>query len=114
LEKGDNENCRVFSISDSENALVKEATRGTLPTGALEDYQRVTVLSPDGKLLAVAGEHDFSLLAYPSLSPVVQPTQIPKGEIYDATFSSAHVRSSPRPSRLVLLTTSLSLSWLLV
>ncbi|OJA20908.1 hypothetical protein AZE42_00895 [Rhizopogon vesiculosus] len=90
-EKGDNENCRVFSISDSENALVKEATRGTLPTGALEDYQRVTVLSPDGKLLAVAGERDFSLLAYPSLSPVVQPIQITKGEIYDATFSSSHL-----------------------
>ncbi|KAJ8595324.1 WD40 repeat-like protein [Rhizopogon salebrosus TDB-379] len=91
LEKGENENCRVFSISESGNTLVKEATRGTLHTAALEDYQRVTVLSPDGKLLAVAGERDFSLLAYPSLSPAAQPIQIPKGEIYDATFSSTHL-----------------------
>ncbi|KAG1753875.1 quinon protein alcohol dehydrogenase-like superfamily [Suillus paluster] len=91
LEKGENENCRVFSISNSGNALTKGATRGTLPSGALEDYQRVTVLSPDGNLLAVTGERDLSLLAYPSLSPVAQPVQVPKGEIYDVTFSSTHL-----------------------
>jgi prolactin regulatory element-binding protein len=56
LEKGENENCRVFSISESGNAyerlhlrlftiltipysLIKGITRGTLPSGALEDYQ---------------------------------------------------------------------------
>ncbi|KAG2043015.1 WD40-repeat-containing domain protein [Suillus americanus] len=91
LEKGENENCRVFSISESGNALIKGVTRGTLPSGALEDYQRVTVISPDGKLLAVAGERDLSLLAFPSLSPVAQSVQVPKGEIYDVTFSSTHL-----------------------
>ncbi|KAG1820347.1 WD40-repeat-containing domain protein [Suillus subaureus] len=91
LEKGENENCRVFSISESENALIKGATRGTLPSGALEDYQRVTVISPDGKFLAVAGERDLSLLAFPSLSPIAQSVQVPKGEIYDVTFSSTHL-----------------------
>lgn len=39
----------------------------------------------------MAGERDLSLLAYPSLSPVVQPVQVPKGEIYDVTFSSTHL-----------------------
>ncbi|KAG1762250.1 WD40 repeat-like protein [Suillus occidentalis] len=91
LEKGENENCRVFSINESGNALIKGTTRGTLPSGALEDYQRVTVVSPDGKFLAVAGERDLSLLAFPSLSPVAQSVQVPKGEIYDATFSSTHL-----------------------
>ncbi|KAG2158828.1 WD40-repeat-containing domain protein [Suillus bovinus] len=91
LKRGENENCRVFSINDSGNTLIKGATRGTLPSGALEDYQRVTVISPDGKLLAVAGERDLSLLSFPSLSPVVQSVQVPKGEIYDVTFSSTHL-----------------------
>lgn len=91
LKRDENENCRVFSISDSGNALIKGATRGTLPSGALEDYQRVTVISPDGKLLAVAGERDLSLLAFPSLSPVAQSVQVPKGEIYDVTFSPTHL-----------------------
>ncbi|KAG1892634.1 WD40 repeat-like protein [Suillus subluteus] len=93
-KKGENENCRVFSISESGNGynrLMKGATRGTLPSGALEDYQRVTVISPDGKLLAVAGERDLSLLAFPSLSPVAQSVKVPKGEIYDVTFSSTHL-----------------------
>ncbi|KAG2077580.1 WD40 repeat-like protein [Suillus decipiens] len=91
LKKGENENCRVFSISEAGNALIKGATQGTLTSGALEDYQRVTVLSPDGKLLAVAGERDLSLLAFPSLSPVAQSVQVPKGEIYDVTLSSTHL-----------------------
>ncbi|KAH7931388.1 WD40 repeat-like protein [Leucogyrophana mollusca] len=89
LKQGGNENCRMFSVTGDSMSQVN--TRGTLFSGNPDDYQRVTVLSPDGKFLAVAGENDFTLLAYPSLVPVAQPIHFAKGEIYDATFSSSHV-----------------------
>ncbi|KAF9452062.1 hypothetical protein P691DRAFT_795693 [Macrolepiota fuliginosa MF-IS2] len=82
--KGENENCRVFRIKD--DAFHPDMTRGTLPADE-EDYQKVTVLSPDRKLLAVAGCHNLSLLSFPSLTPVAPPIEFEK-EIYDATFSN--------------------------
>ncbi|KAF8076223.1 WD40 repeat-like protein [Lyophyllum atratum] len=84
LEKDENENCRVFTAKDHKLGLL--STQGTLPPGDLDDYQKVTVLSPDGTLLAVAGSHDLTLLSYPSLSPVAERIHTEK-EIYDATFS---------------------------
>ncbi|KAJ8495903.1 hypothetical protein ONZ45_g12666 [Pleurotus djamor] len=89
LEKGENENCRSFEVKNSKMTSV--ATAATLPAGSLEDYQKVTVLSPDGKLVLVAGNNDFSLLAYPSLQPVVQSISTGKDDIYDATFSGTTV-----------------------
>jgi len=62
------------------------STRGSLPAGDMEDYQKVTVFSPDGSLLAVAGAHDLSLLSYPSLMPLAERIHT-DNEIYDATFS---------------------------
>ncbi|TFK43366.1 WD40 repeat-like protein [Crucibulum laeve] len=85
LEKGENENCRVFSVRDNNINLLEKCN--TLPAGDLEDYQKVTILSPDGTLLAVAGAHHLTLLSYPSLTPVANPIETPK-EIYDATFSA--------------------------
>ncbi|RDB22641.1 Guanine nucleotide-exchange factor SEC12 [Hypsizygus marmoreus] len=84
LEKDENENCRVFTAKDHKLGLL--SAQGTLPPGDLDDYQKVTVLSPDGTLLAVAGAHDLSLLSYPSMTPVAEPVHTDK-EIYDASFS---------------------------
>ncbi|KAF9498533.1 WD40 repeat-like protein [Pleurotus eryngii] len=89
LEKGENDNCRVFSVKDQKFAAL--ATAGTLPAGSIEDYQKVTVVSPDGKLVLVAGNNDFTILTYPSLQPVVQSISTGKDDIYDATFSSKTV-----------------------
>ncbi|KAF4602259.1 hypothetical protein EYR40_005464 [Pleurotus pulmonarius] len=89
LEKGENDNCRVFSIKDQKFTAL--ATAGTLPAGSVEDYQKVSVVSPDGKLVLVAGNNDFTILAYPSLQPVVQSISTGKDDIYDATFSSKTV-----------------------
>ncbi|KIL00279.1 hypothetical protein PAXRUDRAFT_29921 [Paxillus rubicundulus Ve08.2h10] len=86
---GVNENCRKFSIGGDEYKQL--VTRGTLSSRNADDYQRVTVVSPDGRFLAVAGEHDFSLLAYDTLSLICHPIHVTNGEIYDATFSSSHV-----------------------
>ncbi|KAF8558821.1 WD40 repeat-like protein [Imleria badia] len=83
LQKGENENCRKFSVSADEHNL--------------DDYQRVTVLSPNGKYLVIAGAHDLSLLDYDSLLPVIPSIHVSTGEIYDATLSS---------SRLFLATSS--------
>lgn len=93
LEKGLNENCRVYSVQDKQMSPLR--TKGTLSSGDLEEYQKVTVLSPDGTLLAVAGPHHLSLLSYPSLNPVAEPIQTEK-EIYDAAFS---------PDSLIIATT---------
>ncbi|KIK08386.1 hypothetical protein K443DRAFT_672409 [Laccaria amethystina LaAM-08-1] len=85
LEKGENENCRVFSVKDHKIKFLR--TQKTIPSVDPEDYQKVTVLSTDGKLLAVAGAHDLSLLHYPSLMLAAEPIHT-EMEIYDATFSS--------------------------
>ncbi|CAA7259537.1 unnamed protein product [Cyclocybe aegerita] len=83
LEKGENENCRAFTVSKDKIKLL--ATKRTLSGADLDDYQKVTVLSPDGSMLAVAGARDLTLLAYPSLVPLAEPIHTDK-EIYDATF----------------------------
>ncbi|KAG9317617.1 quinon protein alcohol dehydrogenase-like superfamily [Chiua virens] len=90
-EKGKNENCRKFSVSTDEHKFAQLATCSTLASGDLDDYQRVTVVSSDGKYLAVAGARDFSLLHYNSLSPVIPSIHIHDGEVYDATLSSSHL-----------------------
>ncbi|KAF9247145.1 quinon protein alcohol dehydrogenase-like superfamily [Melanogaster broomeanus] len=108
LEKGENENCRKFAVSGDEHKMTQLVTRGTLSSGNAEDYQRVTVLSPDGRSLVVAGEHDFSLLAYESLSPISLPVHVTNGEIYDATLSSSHVILTTSSSLLVYSLPTLS------
>jgi len=87
LQGGANQNCRVFDVEDKRLALSK--SQSTLSINELEDdFQKVTVFSPSGNLLAAAGTKDLSLLRYPSLSPAADPVHLDKGEIYDASFSS--------------------------
>ncbi|KAF9557248.1 hypothetical protein CPC08DRAFT_640534 [Agrocybe pediades] len=88
LLKGENENCRTFSIADSKIQLLQ--TTNTLNMSDVEDFQKVTTISPDGTLLAVAGSHDLSLLAFPSLQPIAETIHTDK-EIYDVSFSSKSV-----------------------
>ncbi|EKM59434.1 uncharacterized protein PHACADRAFT_249924 [Phanerochaete carnosa HHB-10118-sp] len=90
-----NQNCRRYALED--NKLAFETSANTLAVNTEDDdYQKVTVLSPDGSLVAVAGKHDLALLQFPSLEPVADPVHLEKGEIYDAAFS---------PTHLVLVTT---------
>jgi len=84
LVKGENENCRAFTISNSEIQLLN--TKNTLPAGDMDDYQKVTVLSQDGTVVAVAGSHDLTLLSYPTLMPIAETIHTEK-EIYDASLS---------------------------
>ncbi|KAF9483977.1 WD40 repeat-like protein [Pholiota conissans] len=85
LEKGENQNCRTFNIVNSKFNLLE--MRSTLTGNDMDDYQKVTALSPDGTLLAVAGSHDLTLLSYPSLIPVSRPIHTER-EIYDVTLSN--------------------------
>ncbi|KAI0347447.1 WD40 repeat-like protein [Trametopsis cervina] len=87
LQSGENQNCRKFAIENDK--ITFQASTSTLKLGSAEDdYQKVTVLSPDNKFVAVAGTRDLSLLQFPSLTPVALPIHLEKGEIYDATFSA--------------------------
>ncbi|KAL1946583.1 hypothetical protein VTO73DRAFT_14687 [Trametes versicolor] len=87
LHSGQNQNCRVYNVKDNKISL--STTRSTLELkGEDDDYQRVSVFSPDGKYLAVAGTRDLSVLDYPTLEPVGSSIHLDKGEIFDATFSS--------------------------
>ncbi|KAI0637920.1 WD40 repeat-like protein [Trametes polyzona] len=87
LQSGQNQNCRVYEVKEDKISL--STTRSTLEVhGEDDDYQRVTVFSPDGKYLAVAGTRDLSVLDYPTLNPAASPFHLEKGEIFDATFSS--------------------------
>ncbi|TFK76068.1 hypothetical protein BDN72DRAFT_756973 [Pluteus cervinus] len=94
LKKGENQNCRVFSVNDKKLSLL--GTHGTLPPGESDDFQKVTVISQDGQLVAVAGAHDLAILSYPSLAPVAQQVHTEK-EIYDVVFTA---------STIVVVTTS--------
>ncbi|TCD66822.1 hypothetical protein EIP91_000900 [Steccherinum ochraceum] len=95
LKDGTNQNCRAYGIQEGKLSLLK--TRSTLTIDGVEDdYQAMTALSPDNTLLAVAGTRDLAILQYPTLDPVASPIHLPKGEIYDASFSS---------SKLVIATT---------
>ncbi|KAJ7368124.1 WD40 repeat-like protein [Mycena albidolilacea] len=84
MKKGENQNCRVFSFNEQKLGLL--GTHGTLVSGDLEDYQKVTVLSPDGKFLIAAGTNSLQLLSFPSLAPAAPLIKTDK-EIYDVTFS---------------------------
>ncbi|KAI0356520.1 WD40 repeat-like protein [Trametes cingulata] len=87
LQDGQNQNCRVYEVK--ENKITQSMTRSTLTLSrADDDYQRVTVFSPDGRYLAVGGTHDLAVLDFPTLDPAVSPIHVDKGEIFDATFSS--------------------------
>ncbi|RDX53578.1 WD40 repeat-like protein, partial [Lentinus brumalis] len=92
---GPNQNCRVFNVK--ENKISFAQAKSTLAlSGVDDDFQKVTVFSPTGSLLAVGGTRDLSVLDYPSLHPIAAPIHLEKGEIYDAAFSS---------NRLVVATT---------
>ncbi|KAJ7095233.1 WD40 repeat-like protein [Mycena belliarum] len=84
LSKGENENCRVYAFKEQKLGLLQ--TYGTLVSGDLDDFQKVTVLSPDGKLLVAAGTTSLQLLFFPSLAPAALALKTDK-EIYDVSFS---------------------------
>ncbi|THV08717.1 WD40 repeat-like protein [Dendrothele bispora CBS 962.96] len=95
LQKGVNENCRSFSIENGKLSLTR--TQGTIVVSDdKDDFQKVTVVSPDGKLIAVAGSNTLHVLSYPSLAPIGDPIKTEQ-EIYDAAFSK---------SQLVIATTA--------
>ncbi|KAJ7781405.1 quinon protein alcohol dehydrogenase-like superfamily [Mycena metata] len=84
LKTGENQNCRVYAFKEQKLGLL--GTHGTLISGDLEDFQKVTVLSPDGKLVVAAGTNSLQLLSFPSLAPAALAVKTEK-EIYDVTFS---------------------------
>ncbi|KAH9973057.1 quinon protein alcohol dehydrogenase-like superfamily [Lactifluus volemus] len=83
VKKGENLNCRVYGVSDDDKMEFVSSV-GTLGKDP-EDFQKVTVFSPDGAYLAVAGSNELSLLTVPEL--VSTSAHIDQGEIYDAAFS---------------------------
>ncbi|KAF8351282.1 WD40 repeat-like protein [Amanita rubescens] len=86
MKMGENQNCRALVVKDNKLVLVK--TQGTLSANDSEDYQKVTILSPDRTALAVAGSHTLSVLSPTTLTPIAERIQTDK-EIYDATFSKS-------------------------
>ncbi|KAF8484523.1 WD40 repeat-like protein [Russula ochroleuca] len=82
VEKGENLNCRMFTVSDDDKIKFVSSV-GTLGKDP-DDFQKVTVFSPDGAYLAVAGGNELSVLTFPEL--VSTKTHIDQGEIYDAAF----------------------------
>ncbi|KAH0840085.1 WD40 repeat-like protein [Lanmaoa asiatica] len=137
LEKGENENCRKFSVSTDELKYFSQCTHcsPSLTSGNLDDYQvrlfltpqtisysldlqRVTVLSPNGRYLVIAGAHDVTVLIrtsqllstnpFSSLSsittlfhPLIPSVSVGNGEIYDADLSSSHLFLATRSNILV-------------
>ncbi|KAI0291709.1 WD40-repeat-containing domain protein [Russula brevipes] len=84
VEKGENSNCRVSTVDVCRIGFISSV--GTLGKDP-DAFQKVTVFSPDGSYLAVAGEKELSVLTIPDLVPT--KTSIEEGEIYDAAFSGS-------------------------
>ncbi|EJD01209.1 WD40 repeat-like protein [Fomitiporia mediterranea MF3/22] len=95
LDKGINQNCRVFSIAKDRFELAGVASTLHVTRDNMEECQKVTALSPGRTLVAAAGTKDLAVLSYPSLTPAAKPLKT-KHEIYDASFS---------PTSLVVATT---------
>ncbi|KAF9045909.1 WD40 repeat-like protein [Hymenopellis radicata] len=84
VARGENENCRVFEVNDNKLSLLTK--KGTLNTDNVEEFQKVSVLSQDGTVLAAAGPKILHLLSFPLLVPLATAIET-KSEIYDAAFS---------------------------
>ncbi|KAH9994073.1 WD40-repeat-containing domain protein [Russula compacta] len=83
VAKGENLNCRVYAVGDDDKIEFVSSV-GTLGKDP-DDFQRVTVFSPDGAYLAVGGGQELSLLTFPDLAST--KTLVDQGEIYDIAFS---------------------------
>ncbi|PKK75032.1 hypothetical protein RhiirC2_737536, partial [Rhizophagus irregularis] len=82
---GENNNCRIFKYSNEKIELVK--TIQTMTSTNVDDYQKVTAFSQDGKLLATGGtDSKLTVLNYPSLRVAFPPVNFNKQEIYDLDF----------------------------
>ncbi|KAI0921414.1 hypothetical protein AcW1_004599 [Taiwanofungus camphoratus] len=100
LKEAENENCRMYGVKD--NKISPSATQSTLVFKDTEDdYQKVTVFSPSGNFVAVAGTRDLALLEYPSLSLATSSLHLSEGEVYDASFSSTTLVLATTVSLLV-------------
>ncbi|BGP35111.1 hypothetical protein JCM10296v2_006941 [Rhodotorula toruloides] len=88
LEKGVNENLRVFSYDDK--SITYEKRKQTFTSVDPDHYQKVTAFSRSAPLLA-AGSTDsqLSLVTYPELEDVLPILQYEKEEIYDADFDDS-------------------------
>ncbi|KIY49519.1 hypothetical protein FISHEDRAFT_5441, partial [Fistulina hepatica ATCC 64428] len=84
LQDGRNENCRIFEVKD--HMLSFSTSFSSHSPEDPEDFQKVTVLSPDATSVAVAFSHCLSFLSYPSLQSLALPIHTDK-EIYDAIFT---------------------------
>ncbi|CAG8513437.1 7064_t:CDS:10 [Rhizophagus irregularis] len=71
---GENNNCRIFKYSNEKIELVK--TIQTMTSTNVDDYQKVTAFSQDGKLLATGGtDSKLTVLNYPSLRVAFPPSR---------------------------------------
>ncbi|KAF9432489.1 hypothetical protein BGZ76_010715 [Entomortierella beljakovae] len=87
IDKGENQNCRVFQYSDGKIEHVRN--QGTLKSKNPDDYQKVTRFSRDGALLATGGTDGVvALLRYPALEPVFPAIHFEGHEISDVDFSA--------------------------
>ncbi|KAL5527611.1 hypothetical protein ACEPAG_6412 [Sanghuangporus baumii] len=90
LDKGINQNCRLFNVEKDKLNLVGLASTLKVTRDNMEECQKeqkVTALSPGRTLLAAAGTKDLAVLSYPSLAPAAKSLQTDH-EIYDVSFSS--------------------------
>ncbi|THH03583.1 hypothetical protein EW145_g6157 [Phellinidium pouzarii] len=86
LDKGVNNNCRVFNLEEDEFRLDGVASTLQVSSKNLEECQRVTAISPGKTLIAAAGSRDLAILSYPSLNPAANSLRT-EYEIYDVAFS---------------------------
>ncbi|KAL5530192.1 hypothetical protein ACEPAF_6449 [Sanghuangporus sanghuang] len=90
LDKGINQNCRLFSVEKDKLKLVSVASTLKVTRDNMEECQKVTALSPGRTLAAAAGTKDLAVLSYPSLTPAAKYLQTDH-EIYDVSFSSTSI-----------------------
>ncbi|KAI9454613.1 WD40 repeat-like protein [Russula earlei] len=86
IEKGENRKLPLLRLGRRRERPVSFV--GTLGKDS-DDFQKVTVVSPDGTYVAAAGSKELALLTVPDLE--VTKTYVDQGEIYDAAFSETEL-----------------------
>ncbi|KAH8118333.1 WD40 repeat-like protein [Phellopilus nigrolimitatus] len=90
LDKGINQNCRVYKIEKDTFNLTDVASTLRVTRANMEECQKVTAISPGRTLVAAAGTRDLTILSYPTLVPAATPLRA-EHDIYDVSFSPTTV-----------------------
>ncbi|KAI8376356.1 quinon protein alcohol dehydrogenase-like superfamily [Radiomyces spectabilis] len=91
MERGDNQNCRALSVSET-NIDCQQTIKSMASTNA-DDYQKVVRFSHDGKLVATGATNgEIHVFKYPEFEAHMDKVELEKSEILDVDISDDNAK----------------------